>query len=73
MKGTFISDGEKDPLVLGFACADKDVLQPGQGADSSRKDDVEVVAPEDVEIEGVEVDGGEAQQVDGVEMRPHFG
>ena len=32
-------------------------------------DDVEVVAPEDVEIQGVEIDGDEAQQVDGVEIQ----
>ena len=66
---TFISNGEKDPKVLGFAWADEDVLQPGQGADSSSMDDVEVVAPEDVEIQGVEIDGDEAQQVDGVEIQ----
>eukprot|EP00435_Cladocopium_sp_Y103_P056449 s2990_g19.t1 len=66
---TFISDGEKDPKVLGFAWADDDVLQPGQAAGSHDFDEVEVVAPEDVEVQGIDIDNGDIQQQDGVEIQ----
>eukprot|EP00435_Cladocopium_sp_Y103_P064564 s72_g26.t1 len=65
---TFISDGEKDPKVLGFAWADDDVLQPGQAA-GSHDFDVEVVAPNDAEVQGIDIDGGDMQQQDGVEIQ----
>ena len=66
---TFNSDGEKDPRVLGFVWADDDVLQFNPAAAGSADDDVEIVAPEDMEVQGADTEGGEDRPAAGVEIQ----
>ena len=66
---TFISDGEKDPRVLGFVWADDDVLQFNPAAAGSADDDVEIVAPEDMEVQGADIEVGEDHPAAGVEIQ----